>query len=57
MLAGLLARLLHKSEDVPVVPLRPHRIGGGLPPGLRYLGGDGLPPALGENDRRDSVAH
>jgi len=56
MLAGLLARL-HKSEDVPVVPLRPHRIGGGLPPGLRYLGGDGLPPALGENDRRDSVAH
>jgi hypothetical protein len=56
ILAGLLARL-HDSGDLRVVPLRPHRLGGGLPPGPRNLGGHGLPPALGENDRRDSVAH
>jgi hypothetical protein len=56
MLAGLLARL-HNSDDVRLAPLRPHRLGGGLPPGPRHLGGHGLPPALGENDGRDSVAH
>jgi hypothetical protein len=55
ILAGLLARL-HNSEDVRLVLVRPHRFGGGLPPGSRDLGGDGpsLPP--GEDARWHSVA-
>jgi hypothetical protein len=55
ILAGLLARL-HNRGNVQLAPLRPHRLGGGLPPRARDLRGDGLPPALGEDDRRDSVA-
>jgi uncharacterized membrane protein YqjE len=55
ILAGLLARL-HNRGNVRLAPVRPHRLGGGLPPGARDLGGDGLPPALGEDGRRDSVA-
>ncbi len=56
ILAGLLARL-HNSDDVRVAPVRPHRLGGGLPPGPRHVGGHGLPPAVGEDGRWDSVAH
>ena len=56
ILVGLLARL-HNSEDVGVAPVLPHRLGGGLPPGPRHVGGHGLPPAVGEDDRWGSVAH
>lgn len=56
ILVGLLARL-HNSEDVPEAPVLPRRLGGGLPPGPRHVGGRGLPPAVGEDDRWGSVAH
>jgi hypothetical protein len=56
ILAGLLARL-HNSKDVQLALLRPHRFAGWLPPRSRDLGGDGHPPALGEDDRWDSLAH
>ena len=56
ILAGLLARLPN-SEDLGVASVRRHRLGGGLPPGRRDVGDRGLPPAVGEDDRRGSVAH
>ena len=56
ILVGLLARL-DNSQDVRVAPVRPHRLGGGLPPGPRQVGGRGLPPGVGEDDRWGSVAH
>jgi glycosyl transferase family 87 len=55
MLAGLLARL-DNLGNVPLALVRPHRLGGRIPPGSRGLGGDGLPPAIGEDGRRGSVA-
>lgn len=55
MLAGLMARL-DNSGNVPLVLVRPHRLGRGVPPGTRELGGHGAPPAVGEDDRRDSVS-
>lgn len=56
ILAGLLARLDNRG-NVPLVAVRPHRLGGGIPSRARDLRGDGLPPPSGKDDRRDSVAH
>jgi uncharacterized membrane protein YqjE len=56
ILAGLLARLHHRGHG-QLALARPHRLRGGLPPRARHLGGAGPPPALGEDDQRDSVAH
>jgi hypothetical protein len=56
ILVGLLARLLD-SEDVRVAAVRPHRLGGGFPAGPRQDGGNGLPPAVEEDDRWGTVAH
>lgn len=44
ILVGLLARL-HNAWDVPLAPLRAHRLGRRFPSGPRHLGGDGLPPS------------
>ncbi len=55
ILAGLLARL-HDPEDVRLALVRPHRVGGRLPPGERDLGRDGPSPPSGEDHRSDSVA-